>query len=59
MKKCLRGGERERDREREHALMLTYIMGKFVVLECATDRQGDFIRSNPRPIICKYTPLPY
>ena len=59
MKKCLRGGERERDREREHALMLTCIMGKFVVLECATDRQADFIRSNPRQIICKYTPLPY
>ena len=57
MKKCLRGGERERDREREHAL--TCIMGKFVVLECATDRQADFIRSNPRQIICKYTPLPY
>ena len=59
MKKCFRDGERERDREKEHALMLTCIMGKFVVLECAIDRQADFIRSNPRQIICKYTPLPY
>ena len=59
MKKCLRDGERERDREREHALMLACIMNKFVVLECATDRQADFIRSNPRQIISKYTRLPY
>ena len=51
--------ERERDREREHTLMLACIMSKFVVLECATDRKGDFIRSNPCQIICKYIPLPY
>ena len=49
----------ERDREREHALMLACIMSKFVVLECGKDRQADFIRSNPRQIICKYIPLPY
>ena len=59
MKTCLRESERERDREREHALMLACIMSKSVVLECTTDRQADFIRSNPRQIICKDIPLPY
>ena len=37
MKKCLGESKRERDREREHALMLACIMSKFCCTsECAT-----------------------